>query len=89
MRRLKHSAILAATVLACGCGGAVSQTCDEVRLYQLAREGKRIEAPEGLSGLDELKEIPLPEASPRPQRPEGSPCLDLPPNILIQGSSDQ
>ena len=75
--------------MAYGCGGNVDQTCDEARLYQQAREGKRIEAPEGLSELDGLKEIPLPEASPRQPRPEGSPCLDLPPNILTQGSSEE
>ncbi len=67
-----------------GCGGNVDLTCDEVRQYELAQEGKRIEVPEGLDSLDELKEIPLPQASPREKRPEGSPCLDLPPAILGQ-----
>ena len=65
-----------------GCGGTVDRSCDDVRLYQLAQEGKRIEVPEGLDPLDELKEIPMPEASPQTERPVGSPCLDIPPNIL-------
>ena len=26
-------------------------------------------------------EMPVPEANPRPERPEGSPCLELPPQI--------
>jgi hypothetical protein len=67
-----------------GCGGTVDLTCDEVKRYELAKEGKRIEVPDGLDTLDELKEIPLPQASPRDERPKGSPCLDLPPSILGQ-----
>ncbi len=65
------------------CGGPVELACDDVRVYQLAAEGKRVEAPDGLNDLEPLKEMPLPEASPQPQRPAGSPCLDLPPNIVI------
>ena len=67
-----------------GCGGTPDKSCDEVRLYQLAAEGKRIETPDDLDELNALKEIPLPQASPRPPRPAGSPCLDLPPSILSQ-----
>lgn len=68
---------------AAGCG-TVDMSCDEQEFYELAEEGKRIEVPEGLDSLDEFKEIPLPQASPREERPEGSPCLDLPPTILGQ-----
>jgi hypothetical protein len=68
------------------CGGTPELSCDEVQSYQLAVEGKRIETPEDLDGLNELREMPLPEASPRPPRPEGSPCLDLPPSILSGGT---
>lgn len=76
------SAILATGALY-GCGGRdLNSSCDDVELYQLAGEGKRIEPPEGLDELDEFKEIPLPEASPRAAREKGSPCLDLPPIIL-------
>ncbi len=81
--QIKLTTVLAATLsIATGCGGTIDRSCDEVRIYQLAQEGKRIAVPEGLDPLDELKEIPLPEASPQAGRAIGSPCLDLPPNIL-------
>ncbi len=66
---------------ACG-GGDQIKSCDEVRRYQLAEEGKRIDTPDDLDDLEPLREMPLPKASPRPPRPEGSPCLDLPPSVL-------
>ena len=84
---MKQIALIgAAAILAAlsGCGGNPDKTCDEVRLYQLAEEGKRIETPDDLDDLNELREIPLPLASPRPPRPAGSPCIDLPPSILGQ-----
>lgn len=66
-----------------GCGGPVDLTCDEVLTYASAREGRHIDAPDGLDDLDPLKELPVPRASPRPERPAGSPCLDLPPTVRI------
>ena len=85
---LKVAAIFLTTfvVAGCGVGGEIDNTCDEVRTYQLAEEGRRIEVPEDLDNLDAFREMPLPEASPRPPRPAGRPCLDLPPAIL--GTSD-
>jgi hypothetical protein len=65
-----------------GCGGT-DLTCDDVRAYQLAEEGKRIEAPDGLDDLDPVKEAPLPDASPRQEREPGSPCIDRPPDVTI------
>jgi hypothetical protein len=65
-----------------GCGGT-DLTCDDVRAYQLAVEGKRIEAPDGLDDLDPVKEAPLPEVSPRQEREPGSPCIDRPPEVKI------
>ncbi len=65
-----------------GCGGT-DLTCDDVRDYQLAEEGKRIEAPDGLDDLDPVKEAALPEASPRQERDPGSPCIDRPPEVII------
>ncbi len=65
-----------------GCGG-INLTCDDVREYQLAEEGKRIEAPDGLDNLDPVKEAPVPEASPRQEREPGSPCIDRPPEIKL------
>ncbi|MDH3748876.1 MAG: hypothetical protein OER97_11785 [Gammaproteobacteria bacterium] len=82
MMKFGITGLLLTALTVSGCGGTPERSCDEVELYQLASEGRRIEPPEGLDELDELKEIPLPEASPRPPRAEGSPCLDLPPVIL-------
>lgn len=65
------------------CGGPVTLSCDEVRAYQLAKPGKRISAPDGLDDLDTIREIPVPEPSPRAERPPGSPCLDMPPAVQI------
>ncbi len=76
-------------VTGCGVGGEIDNTCDEVRTYQLAAEGRRIEVPEDLDNLDPFREMPLPEASPRPPRPKGRPCLDLPPAILGTGDDDE
>ncbi len=73
----------------CGAGGEIDNTCDEVRTYQLAAEGRRLDVPEDLDQLDEFREMPLPQASPRPPRQPGMPCLDLPPSILGGSSDDE
>ena len=65
------------------CGGPVELSCDEVATYQLATEGKRVVAPSDLDNLEELREMPLPEASPQQPRPPGSPCIDMPPKVRI------
>ena len=65
------------------CGGPVELACDDVRAYQLAGQNKRIHTPDDLDDLEPLREMPLPEASPQPERPAGSPCLDLPPKVDI------
>ena len=65
-----------------GCSGDKARSCDDVQRYQLAAEGQRIETPNDLDDLEPLREMPLPQASPRPPRPEGSPCIDLPPSVL-------
>lgn len=82
MQKRLMSVIATSLLVVSGCGGNVDQSCDDVRVYQLAREGKRIEVPADLDPLDELREIPLPDASPQASRETGSPCLDLPPNVL-------
>lgn len=84
MDKLGITGLLAALALFSGCGGTPDRSCDEMRVYQTAAPGKRITPPEGLDPLDSFKEIPLPDASPRQERPKGSPCLDLPPNILSE-----
>ena len=65
------------------CGGPVELSCDEVATYQLAVEGTRVVAPSDLDNLEELREMPLPEASPQSPRPPGSPCIDMPPRVKI------
>jgi uncharacterized lipoprotein len=67
------------------CGGSKELTCD-VGPYQEAVNAPRVQVPEGLDSLEQLRELPLPEASPRPDRPEGAPCLDRPPVITTIGT---
>lgn len=85
MRTTHLIVMLAALGALSACGGTKDRSCDDVRRYQLANAGKRIETPEDLDDLSEQKEVPLPEASPRPPREAGSPCLDLPPRVLNVG----
>ena len=79
---MKYWTLAFLVLLLAGCGGTKDLTCDDVRAYQRASEGKRIETPEDLDGLQDIKEMPMPRANPAPPRTEGSPCLDLPPDIL-------
>ena len=84
MKTIVQIALLViATAAITACGKDVDLTCDDVRAYQLAVPGKRVEAPEGLDDLDASKEVPLPKASPREQRPEGSNCIDRPPEVKL------
>lgn len=66
------------------CAGDTDMTCEEVRIYQLAKPGKRVVVPEDLDSLELLREIPLPEASPQAARPPGSECIDMPPVIQLE-----
>ena len=84
MRCVRHIGVLTALALSSAC--SVDLTCDEPQAYEYAREGKRIVAPDDLDQLEAGREQRIPEASPRDARPEGSPCLDLPPTV--RGSSD-
>ncbi len=63
------------------CGGRSNLTCDKPSRYQQALENERLKTPEDLDAPEAYLEMPVPEANPRPERPEGSPCLDLPPRI--------
>lgn len=63
------------------CSGEKDLTCDEPRRYQEAVQNERVRAPEDLDAPQAYLEMPIPEANPRPERPKGSPCLDLPPRI--------
>ena len=72
--------ILVLTTLA-ACGGQAAVTCDKPQRYQQALENERLKTPEDLDAPEPYLEMPVPEANPRPERPKGSPCLDLPPRI--------
>ncbi len=83
MKIVARLTVLGLLVVALNACGAKNLTCDDVQHYQLSEEGKRVTAPEGLDDLDPLREMPLPEASPRAARPEGSECFDRPPAISL------
>lgn len=68
------------------CGGSKDLTCEEGP-YKSAVLPPRVQVPEDLDSLDPLREMPLPEPSPRPDRPEGAPCLDRPPAVTTEISS--
>lgn len=77
---ISFAALTIATGLA-GCGGSADLTCDEPRRYQQSTLHTGVTPPEDLDNLDTLRSMPLPKANPSPERPEGSPCLDLPPRV--------
>ena len=80
--RLIALVLLAAALGACGASNDL--TCDEVQYYQTAELTKRVEAPDDLDQLDPNREMPMPEAAPRPPREQGSPCFDRPPRIRLE-----
>jgi hypothetical protein len=84
MKKIRSALFVLSAFGLTACGGNPEITCDEVQNYQTAKMGKRVEAPEGLDDLDPLREMPLPEASPREPRPEGSPCFDRPPQMQLE-----
>lgn len=82
--RVVIALVLCAALVACGNTGK-PKACDKPQRYQESVEHERIRSPEGLDNLDSLREMPVPEANPAPERPPGSPCLELPPRILSSG----
>jgi uncharacterized lipoprotein len=79
MRLLKMGMTAASVLLLSACGA--NSVCDEPKLYEQSQLGKRIEAPEGLSPLQAGREMTIPDASPRDPRPDGAPCLEMPPSF--------
>ena len=63
------------------CGGDANLTCDDPRRYQEAVENERLRAPDDLDAPEAFLEMPVPQANPRPERPEGAPCIELPPRL--------
>jgi uncharacterized lipoprotein len=80
-RRLLVTVSLGSLASLAGCGGEVDLTCDDPRPYQEAVQSERLRTPADLDAPQPGREMPIPEANPRPERPKGSPCLDLPPRI--------
>ncbi len=74
---------LLVAVILHGCGG--NDACEKPEPYQESIEGQRIAVPEGLTELQDGKELKVPDASPLPPRAEGSPCLELPPAYSSSG----
>ncbi|MEX0976341.1 MAG: hypothetical protein WDZ50_04510 [Woeseia sp.] len=82
MRQLKLAGLVLVPFFLGACGA--SSVCEEPRRYQASQPGKRIEAPEGLDSLQPQRELTIPDASPRPPRPEGGPCLETPPVYRVE-----
>ena len=80
-RGLLFTVLISFLAVLSACGGDVDLTCDDPRRYQEAVERERLKTPEDLDTPQAYLEMPVPEANPRPERPKGSPCLDLPPRI--------
>ena len=79
--RICITLFLAGALGACGNKGGV-KSCDKPQRYQDSAVNDRVRTPDDLDNLDTYREMPVPEANPAPDRPAGSPCLELPPRIL-------
>jgi len=86
MNVLRQTLLASAALSLTACGSNL--TCDDPQAYQQAMEGQRVEAPDGLDDLQVNREIQIPRASPREPRPQGSPCLELPPTLSVGGGDE-
>lgn len=89
MAKFRSMALIVLALLCSACGQQL--TCDSPQPYQASVEVEKLSVPEGLDLLLEGKEMDIPRASPQDPRPEGSPCLDLPPTIqstALRGAAD-
>lgn len=68
--------MLIATALVSGCFGG--QNCDRPQAYQKARPTTPIQVPDGLSELDNSRDLKVPVASTPPGAGKGA-CLEQPP----------
>jgi len=87
MGRIRTATLAFLVVVLGAC--STQENCDEPGFYEFAESGQRIEAPEGLDNLQAIKELKIPEASPRPPREAGSGCIDRPPTLRIDGTDDE
>ena len=63
------------------CSTELDLSCDKPMRYQSVQPRDRVVAPDDFDQLDRSREMPVPSASPRERRPDGAPCLDLPPRF--------
>jgi len=63
------------------CGGETELICEEGP-YLSAVRAARVQAPDGLDSLEEIREMPLPEAAPQQPRPADAACIDRPPSVI-------
>ena len=85
MKSLRITIVLPLLALsACGGDDAILK-CESGGIYLNATETPRVRAPEDLDNLDSLREMPLPEASPRAERPADGGCIEAPPDALGEG----
>jgi hypothetical protein len=82
--RSMKAIVTLASILAIGsflaaCSG--SPKCESEGRYTLGREGKRIQAPDGLDDLESGKEMEIPRASPQVPREDTGKCIEAPPAI--------
>jgi hypothetical protein len=85
MSRLFAVLALSASLAACGGNKPKEIDCEAGLKYQNRTVGKRVVAPEGLSQLDEFREMPIPEADPNAPQPAPGKCDDMPP-VIKRGS---
>jgi len=76
---------LSASLAACGGNKPKEIDCEAGLKYQNRTIGKRVVAPDGLSRLDEFKEMPIPTADPSAPQPAPGTCDDMPP-VIRRGS---
>lgn len=87
MTVLRISLLSTLTLLIGACGG--TPACMEPQPYEASRLGNHIEVPDGLDPLTTSSQMTIPEVSPRPPRPQGSPCLEYPPTLETETDDDE
>lgn len=84
MKTLRWTCLVALFALLASCGGDSVLKCDADHDYLHAVAVPKVKSPPDLDSLDELKEVPVPEASPQREAPANSDCLEAPPTLLGQ-----
>ena len=87
MRISRLFAIVALGVSLAACGGndVKDEDCFAGLKYQNRTVAKRVVVPEGLDPLDDLREMPIPNADPEAASPPAGQCVDAPP-LITTGS---